>query len=243
MIAQALSISAIQMQVKVVAAAVLLCIALFAMPQPVRAAGLTEAQIQAVVNLIASFGADAKTVANADAALRGKATSGAAPTQSNTKALLNIQKSTVTTTTQPAQQTQPVVAAPELPIVVIEAINKPTSANQSGSISVVAQLPQSWATSAKEHYIVFSLKGETLAGFFNPIRVPGNSKVTTARIPLSLGDLRDAKGATVIPPMGTYVVDLYTFDQLPVAGVSSRILRSDLQPAGVLRSGAFLLGN
>jgi peptidoglycan hydrolase-like protein with peptidoglycan-binding domain len=41
---------------------------------PVQAAGLTETQITAVVNLVASFGADAATVKNVEASLRGQST-------------------------------------------------------------------------------------------------------------------------------------------------------------------------
>lgn len=41
---------------------------------PAQAAGLTEAQITAVINLVASFGADAATVKNVEASLRGQAT-------------------------------------------------------------------------------------------------------------------------------------------------------------------------
>jgi|SRR3989344_3772146 len=41
---------------------------------PAQAAGLTETQIQAVVNLVASFGADAATVKNVEASLRGQST-------------------------------------------------------------------------------------------------------------------------------------------------------------------------
>lgn len=42
-----------------------------ATPVGVRAAGLTDAQIQAIVSLVSSFGADASIVKNIDAVLRG----------------------------------------------------------------------------------------------------------------------------------------------------------------------------
>ena len=45
-------------------------------PVPAQAAGLTESQIQAIISLVASFGADATTVSNVSASLRGQATTG-----------------------------------------------------------------------------------------------------------------------------------------------------------------------
>lgn len=47
---------------------------------PAQAAGLTEVQITAVINLVASFGADATTVKNVEASLRGQAAQGTAVT-------------------------------------------------------------------------------------------------------------------------------------------------------------------
>ena len=43
---------------------------------PAQAAGLSETQIQSIVSLLASFGADSATIANVSAALRGQATPG-----------------------------------------------------------------------------------------------------------------------------------------------------------------------
>src|SRR3989344_9339229 len=43
---------------------------------PVQAAGLTSAQVQAIVSLLASFGADQATINNVTAALQGQATPG-----------------------------------------------------------------------------------------------------------------------------------------------------------------------
>src|SRR3989344_1961686 len=43
---------------------------------PVQAAGLTQTQIQSITSLLASFGADAATIANVTAALNGQATPG-----------------------------------------------------------------------------------------------------------------------------------------------------------------------
>ena len=43
---------------------------------PARAASLTAAQVQAIVSLLASFGADSATIANVTAALSGQATTG-----------------------------------------------------------------------------------------------------------------------------------------------------------------------
>jgi len=53
-------------------------------PVPVQAAGLTEAQIQAIVSLVTSFGADATTVKNVEASLRGQPTTGSANSVGNT---------------------------------------------------------------------------------------------------------------------------------------------------------------
>src|SRR3989344_991468 len=43
---------------------------------PAQAAGLTQTQIQSITSLLASFGADAATIANVTAALNGQATPG-----------------------------------------------------------------------------------------------------------------------------------------------------------------------
>ena len=63
----------------IVASAVL---ALMLVAAPVQAAGLTEVQIQAIVSLVSSFGADATTVKSVEASLRGQATSGTNPNTS-----------------------------------------------------------------------------------------------------------------------------------------------------------------
>ncbi|HEY4474129.1 MAG TPA: hypothetical protein VI957_03130, partial [Candidatus Paceibacterota bacterium] len=47
---------------------------IFSFAVPAQAAGLTEVQIQNIINLIQGFGADAATLANVNAALRGQAT-------------------------------------------------------------------------------------------------------------------------------------------------------------------------
>ena len=61
--------------VGLLALGILLSFFVYSNSTPVQAAELTEQQIQAVVSLIASFGANAETVASATAALRGQATS------------------------------------------------------------------------------------------------------------------------------------------------------------------------
>src|SRR3989344_6079340 len=43
---------------------------------PAQAAGLSASQVQAIVSLLASFGADSATIANVTAALSGQATPG-----------------------------------------------------------------------------------------------------------------------------------------------------------------------
>lgn len=48
---------------------------LILVPAPAQAAGLTEAQIQAVVDLVSSFGADASIVKNVEASLKGNGSS------------------------------------------------------------------------------------------------------------------------------------------------------------------------
>jgi hypothetical protein len=49
-----------------------LLMVLAAMPMPAHAAGLTESQIQAVTNLLASFNTDTSVVASVNATLRGQ---------------------------------------------------------------------------------------------------------------------------------------------------------------------------
>lgn len=49
-----------------------MALGLVVMPAPAQAAELTEAQIQAVIDLVSSFGADASVVKNVEASLKGK---------------------------------------------------------------------------------------------------------------------------------------------------------------------------
>lgn len=58
----------------------LLVSGLVALPAPTQAAVLTESQMQAIISLISSFGADAVTVKNVEASLRGQATTGSSST-------------------------------------------------------------------------------------------------------------------------------------------------------------------
>ncbi len=64
-----------------IAAAVACCLFSYMAPAA-QAAGLTEAQIQAIENLMVSFGADQATIVNVDAALRGKPTPSNVPSMS-----------------------------------------------------------------------------------------------------------------------------------------------------------------
>jgi len=53
-------------------------------PSPAQAAGLTESQIQAIISLVTSFGADATTISNINASLRGQATTGSSSASGTT---------------------------------------------------------------------------------------------------------------------------------------------------------------
>ncbi len=70
---QTLTLKSVALQLAVVA---LVAAGLLSFAMPARASGLTETQIQAIINLVASFGADQATISNVSAALRGQATSG-----------------------------------------------------------------------------------------------------------------------------------------------------------------------
>jgi peptidoglycan hydrolase-like protein with peptidoglycan-binding domain len=59
-----------------VAVALSLMVGAFAATTPAQAAALTQSQINAIISLLQSFGADATTVANVTASLNGQATSG-----------------------------------------------------------------------------------------------------------------------------------------------------------------------
>lgn len=59
-----------------VAVALSLIVGAFAAAAPAQAAALTQSQINAIISLLQSFGADATTVANVTASLNGQATSG-----------------------------------------------------------------------------------------------------------------------------------------------------------------------
>ncbi|MBY0294333.1 peptidoglycan-binding protein [Patescibacteria group bacterium] len=54
------------------------------MPASAQAASLTESQIQAIISLVTSFGADATTISNINASLRGQATTGSSSTSGTT---------------------------------------------------------------------------------------------------------------------------------------------------------------
>ncbi len=60
---------------------------------PVQAAGLTQVQIQSITSLLASFGADAATIANVTAALNGQATPGTGSNNPNTGACPALSRS------------------------------------------------------------------------------------------------------------------------------------------------------
>ena len=53
--------------------------AAYLVPSIASAASLTEAQIQSIISLLQSFGADQTTVNNVNSSLRGQATSGTTP--------------------------------------------------------------------------------------------------------------------------------------------------------------------
>jgi peptidoglycan hydrolase-like protein with peptidoglycan-binding domain len=70
-----LAARSLQGQTKVLIAGLFVAAALLTMPAPAHAAQLTDAQIQAIENLLTSFNADQSAVSEVDAVLRGSATS------------------------------------------------------------------------------------------------------------------------------------------------------------------------
>lgn len=188
-------------------------------------AKLTEAQINAILGLISSFGADSATIAKAEAALRGTAAPAAAVTSSANTQTAAFGASTVSTA--------------DLPIAALENIAQGSTVMMDGKVSMLVQLPESWLTSPQTHYLVFALENPLFSGFFTTVRVPGNSSVVAARIPLSLSDLADTNGYKVTPNEGQYSIYMYVFDTQPTVDGRPRVMRSDVAPYGALSSVSF----
>ena len=72
MTAPATAFHSLQVQAKIFIAALLLAAALFSIPAPAQASSLTGSQVEAIIGLLVSFGADQTIIDNVNIVLGGQ---------------------------------------------------------------------------------------------------------------------------------------------------------------------------